>query len=684
MRRWRPATVGVARCSLAFTLLCVLLAAATPQASAAGATGSGGSAPAPPVVHRTAPAQVKAVVPGELPQDPSAFTTVIRARDYAGQDVSVADVLSHVPGVQVRRFGGAGHLAEISIRGSTASQVVVLLDGIRINSAQSGAVDLSTIPFSILDRIEIQRGGGSVQAGSGAVGGVVNLVTRRAAAAPETRARVSGGSFGTVSGSLQATRLIAGNEVVAAYDGFHTDGNFRFRRPEIRFGGTSIVPEPDPLTRVNDESDRQAGLLRVGRDLGESLHASLSDLVSYTSRGEPGLDSGTDAVGGQQLFAHQRFVRNLAVLSLDGGAREHGLGGGLRLYHRLEWTRFQDPQPRLGPSIRTDDRNGALGARFGLHGETSLLGVRQRGSLRLSFRRDGLVSDELPTVSRRTWGAVLQDDAGIGEGRLRVIPALRMDHSNDFGTEWLPRVGVLARPLPWLTLKANLERSYRLPDFDELYLPNKGFIRGNPGLEPEKATNLDAGFEVGLQRLGPLRDVRLQAAWFRNDVHQSIVWVLVSPFTVAPLNSGSATIEGVESALSFGLTPWARVSASYTWLDARVDASGSPLPGRAPEEASLRLELGPASGAIRLTSEVRYTGRIPVSFGGATSISPRTVVDAGLSVDLAAIHFLHVPAGLHHLTLFVDGRNLGDASVRDALFFPQPGRSLLFGAEVRF
>ena len=103
--------------------------------------------------------------PPERPDDPTAFTRVIEVEDYAGEDKQLEDLLESTPGVFVRRFGGPGEPSEVSIRGSSGSQVVVLLDGVRLNSAQSGTVDLSTIPLDLIERIEVTRGGGAVESG---------------------------------------------------------------------------------------------------------------------------------------------------------------------------------------------------------------------------------------------------------------------------------------------------------------------------------------------------------------------------------------------------------------------------------------------------------------------------------------------------------------------------------------
>ena len=118
---------------------------------------------------------------GELSEsadDPSAFATVIDARALDDRFATVEEVLDQVPGVRVRRFGGIGSYSTASIRGSKSEQVLILLDGVRLNSAQLGSVDLSTIPLRQVDRIEVLRGGGSARFGSDAESGVISITTR--------------------------------------------------------------------------------------------------------------------------------------------------------------------------------------------------------------------------------------------------------------------------------------------------------------------------------------------------------------------------------------------------------------------------------------------------------------------------------------------------------------------------
>src|SRR3989338_3493475 len=108
-----------------------------------------------------------------------ASTTVIRPEKYEKQFKTIPEVLEETPGITVRQAGGLGQLSTVSIRGSSAEQVAVFLDGVRLNTAAGGAVDFSTLPLNQLEKIEVIRGAGAHRFGSGSVGGVILLHTKK-------------------------------------------------------------------------------------------------------------------------------------------------------------------------------------------------------------------------------------------------------------------------------------------------------------------------------------------------------------------------------------------------------------------------------------------------------------------------------------------------------------------------
>lgn len=682
--------------------VCILL----PPLRAFGETGEDEASPR----RRLPTARVTAVRPAELPEAPSSFATVIEADDHVGEEETVAGLLDDTVGVQVRSFGGPGQQSEISIRGSTGQQVIVLLDGVRLNTAQSGTVDLSTIPLAIVERIEVSRGGGGTQAGSGAIGGVINIVTKRPSGEPRSSASVSGGSFGTWQGSVSHSNRAGPVDYGASYTGFKTEGDWDFQSVEIRAAGQPPI-ESVELERVNNEVESHSALFQLGGNLAPGLRLSGSDHVYFVSRGQPGPD--TDPVapdGGQSRTAHERLARNVARVKLDADGWEP-LPDSARLESSISYlferSRFREPEPDSGQPIETRQRNRSGGWRTLAEIEYESLGVEHLAAFAFDVRYDSLSTsdsnaspEEEGFHNRWTTAVTVRDEIGFSKGRLRVVPSVRWDYTDDFGSEWIPHVGLIATPLPWLRFKANGERSYRVPDFDELFLPDKGFIRGNPSLRAERAWNADVGVELGFEKVWFVEDLRLQVAYFYQDIENSIVFQRISTTTVAPTNTNDATVQGVELAGSFGLFDWVELSANWTHQDAELERPqlpsqpglfppilqfpGTALPGQADDEYVLRAQVGPPSGLFKIVAERRYTSKIHISFADVPTLSSRTVYDLSGSLDLAQLWRPDSSWFPGKLIASVAVTNLSDESVRDSVGFPQPGRALNFGLEARW
>lgn len=632
-----------------------------------------GAGATPPGIEQPAPAAVvEADAPADEPHDPTAFTQVIEVDDHAGEGRQIADLIEQTPGVFVRRFGGPGEASEVSIRGSSGSQVVVLLDGVRLNSAQSGTVDLSTIPLDLIERIEVTRGGGSVQTGSDAIGGVVNLVTKRADARPRTRVSGAIGPFDTWSGAFTQTGRIGPLEAVAGYDHFETDGDWEFE--PIHVSGS--VDDNASVERINNRAERHGGLLKLGADVGDRARVELSDQIFHASEGVPGLDLPSGgAQRGQSQLGHRRRTRNVA--QLRGLYATGRVETELRGFHRFERNRFRDVYGL--ETFDTDDRDTSLGGRADAAVTLGSGPVTLRPALGAELRRDALDAHAAPDRDRRVLGLFLQGELSLWDGRLAVVPALRFDETQGFGTEWLPRAGLLAAPLPWLELRANAERSYRVPNFDELYVSERT-VRGNPALDPEEAWNYDAGLRLGVAPGGLLRSARLEAVYFQNDIDNTIVFQPRLDVVVAT-NVPDARVRGVELSARIELAHGVALGGSWTRLDSEVRRTGGPLPGRPEDELDLRAEIAPWDGFVSLVGELQHTGEIPANEGGTLRISERTTLDASIAVQLHRVLRLGERTGLSGLLLSVVGTNLTDRAVRDALFFPQPGRIVMLRLE---
>ncbi len=669
-------------------LLALALALPGLRARTAGAQEARGGA-APDGARPRAEARVRALPTAELPGDPSSFASVIETDDYRGEAKTAADLLSDTVGVQVRRFGGPGQASEISIRGSTGQQVVILLDGVRLNSAQTGSVDLSTIPIDLVERIEVSRGGGSAQVGSDAIGGVVNIVTRRPTAEPRTQVAFYGGSFDTYGGSASHSRSIGeGGGLALGYEGFTTDGDWDFQTAEVQ---TELVTIPSrEEERINNDAESHSALLRYSQELPAGWRMTLTEQPFFLSRGRPGL------ANVQNPDARERRTRNVAAL---GFVKDDWLEGDLstdvRVSHRYEKVRFRDPDPPSpGTPIDGNDINRAGGGRVLAEWDVATGWLGHLATGRVELRRDDLDSREFGDRDRWVVGVFAQDELSVWDGRAALVPGLRFDYTEGEGTEWVPRAGARVEPWPWLRFKANVEKAYRVPNYDERFF-NLGSLRGNPNLDPEESFDWDVGLEIGLADWGPIGELRLEAVYFDRDIDNSIVFQLVDPNTVAATNTDDASVEGVELAGHLTLFGWVELSGNYTRqdtdndgdpVDAEIATGGSkrPLPGRAKDEWSLRAAVGPPSRAWRIAGEQHHTSRIPVSASGKTKVNARTTYDASLVLDVVKLSPWTIPWSPESALFSVVATNFTDRSVRDALGFPQPGRSITFRGELRW
>ncbi|MCH2185773.1 TonB-dependent receptor, partial [Myxococcota bacterium] len=297
------------------------------------------------------------------------------------------------------------------------------------------------------------------------------------------------------------------------------------------------------------------------------------------------------------------------------------------------------------------------------------------------FRRDILTDADEDNQSRNLGGLATEFEASWFADRIAVVPGIRMEWVEGFGETWLPTLGLMLAPLPWLRIKGNLQKTFRAPSFDELYLPDQGFIRGNPNLQPERARNADAGVVVSVAQLGPMSDLRLEGGVFLQEVDDSILWVSVGPGIIAPYNTGQARVRGYEISLSFAWTRFLSIIANHTGQDAILESTGRPLPGRAQSESLVRVRIG-EKGRWKLIGEMNRTGPIPVSPSGAIVLPERIVWSASAALNCAEIFPVGWRPPVEALWLYATLNNISDVAVRDALFFPQPGRNGYLGAQI--
>ncbi|HEX3765175.1 MAG TPA: TonB-dependent receptor [Kofleriaceae bacterium] len=616
-------------------------------------------------------------------EDEAASASVITADRAARSAETMADLLDAVPGVTVLRLGGLAAPALLSLRGSTWEQVSVYLDGVNLNVASGGGVDLSTLPIGDVARVEVYRGVTPIAYGGSAIGGVVAVETRR----PETSGatlEAGGGSFGTWLGGATVALVGDGYGVYAGLHALGTAGDFTF----LDDRGTAFDPSDDQtVARRNNQSRELDSALRGYLTLPGGRELSVLALGFARDQGLPGYPKFATT---QSRLATERGVASLAYQSRD----ELGPTSALRaqLYGYGLEQRLRDPLGEL-VSARTDarDRTFALGAI-----------ARARWApadwlapaLLLDARRESFTPVDLTTgahggMSTRMTGVAGAETAlRIAALDLAILPSLRLETSRDvdagrdsFGhfvapgppiTRALPiaRLGITQSPADGVTLRANLGHYNRLPTFLELY-GNTGFVRGNRDLEPEHGTTADLGGALAWTR-GRAR-LATDAAAFAVLSDQLIEFQQSASGVARARNIGSARVLGVESSaeLSYGI---ARLHAQATLTDARDESASAAshdkrLPYRPRMHVAVRPELrGIAVGAVELGGYVDLdaTSGNYVDAANLIPLRGRTRLGAGasLGLDRGRVRFI------------VSADNLTGAQESDLLAYPLPGRAL--------
>ena len=625
-------------------------------------------------VYELRPVVVRSSRIRQTEQDPSSFATVIETKQFASQFRPTEDLLSRTPGISIKRYGGLGQFSTVSIRGSSSEQVLVLLDGVRLNTGQGGSdafggVDLSSIPLDAVERIEITRGGGTTIYGSDAIGGVVNIITKRPTERPELSASVTYGSLDTAKASLTGRGKKAWLAYLVSFTHLRSDGDFGYETPEIRNQGTVVLPSEE-RTRINNAFYSDNLLTKAECSITKELTLTVDNDFFYTDRGQPG------TVFDVRENAWQHLLRNLTNIRLEKKqflfpeADIH-----LTLYNVYDRSHFVDPTPSLGiQPIDTVRRDYSFGLQPGASLFSKTWGMEHLVSFLGGLDHEQLYvetpsSENAETSPDRTsYNWHLQDEIVVLDGRFSLTPAVRYEESTDFGHHWTGKIGAVAKPLKWLHLKSNYENSFRKPNFSELYYPDEGWIRGNPDLNPEKARNFDAGAGLDLPRFF------FETSYFRNWIDESILWLPVSFYTVAPVNTGPVDSWGVEVDTEY--RPWDPLflSANYTYLNATAEETGQQLNGRPRHTVNAKASLQGKRGEVY--TELQYLSDIPLHYTSSSrlAVDGRAIADLGATLNLLSFSYLDRLNWFRKWTLTLEVKNVGDVSAYDAQNFPLPGR----------
>ena len=548
------------------------LIAATMTLAVTASLTAAGQSPPPPTPATLEPVAVTASRQSQPIAEVLADLTVIGPEEIARAGVqSLSELLQRQPGVEIVQNGGPGAVSGVFLRGANRGQTLVLVDGVRIGSSSAGSTTLEAIPLDQIERIEVLRGPASSLYGADAIGGVIQVFTRRGGGAVAGNASAGYGTYGTwdVKGGVGGSAGPVSFAVQAAAkesNGFNAIAN-----------PANFLYNPDPDGYANQSVSANAGVaFAPGQEARAQYFRSRLD---NQFDGGPGYDDRTITVAESwQAVSRNRlasfWVSQLsAAQGTDDSRTQTGYGD-----FPFETTQRQYTwQNELALPL------GALTAGY--------------------ERREERVATNagFATTARDT-------DSVFGIYQLRVgaqaVQAnLRHDDSSQYGGETTGAIAYSYRPAPAWRLTAGYSTGFKAPSFNDLYYPDFS----NPDLVPETSRNVEGGVYWSGAALGAVVEARAIA--YRNQIRELIVFQCDATFNCAPHNVDRATLDGVTLGVDLRADGGATLTASLDLQSPEDDRTGALLPRRARQHGALALgyPVGPVRVGLEvLASSLRY------------------------------------------------------------------------------
>ena len=504
---------------------------------------------------------------------------------------SLPELLTTIPGVSMTTTGGRGATTSMFIRGANSNHSLVLVDGQRISSATVGTTSFEHIPLEQIDHIEVLRGPASSLYGADAIGGVIQIFTRKGdAGKPAPSFSFGAGSYGTTTGSV-------------SYGGNSGDTRFNIGGGWERAHGPSSVkaptgsftdifnPDKDPYNNTNVAAhvmQRIAPGVEIGGDYLETSivkHSDATNCDPFFTVCTANFDNRLH----QTLRSYSAFTTNQLTDDWKSSLRIGRSDDQMR-----NWS--LDPVAALV----TIDHFDTAQNQFNWQNDFATRYGRVMAAA--EWRKEEVdTSKALVANSRTTKALVVGYQGRFGQHDLQA--SARIDDIERIGTA---KSGSLAYGYHFdngLSAHASMGRAFHAPTFNDLYWPVDpiNFFQGNPNLRPERAFNR----EIGLRYDTTYTTTNL--TFFYNKVTDLLNYVpsFVAPFTGQDENLNGATLRGASLNHTLRIEDWT-LRANYDFLSARDDASGHFLQRRVPHGGLL--EVRREFNQFDLGAQVTYVG----------------------------------------------------------------------------
>lgn len=566
----------------------------------------------------------------------SSVSVITAAEIELRQYSFVLDALEAAPGVTVNQNGSFGGVASVRIRGAATGQTLVLIDGVEMGdpSGVNLAFNFATLDPNDIERIEVLRGPQSTLYGSDAIGGVVNIITKRGSGPFSANAFLEGGSFATVRGGATVSGQAGKFDYRVSGSGIYTDG---ISKADRRDGNT----EKDGYDNLTFSTNLG---VQVTEDIRLSGFARYSD--SRTEFDSFGVVTGVQ--DGDEVNKTEELVlgANLDVSLFEG--------------------RFEN---RFGVGYMDIDRRNFNNGAFSFGAEGSRLAFDYQGTVQIvddTVLVFGAETEEIRIDNERTDDNITTDSFyGLIQTVLfdafSVSGGVRHDDHETFGGVTTFRVtGAYDIEETGTIIRATWGEGFKAPSPFQLTF----FCCGAPGPAVDLQPETSKGWEVGIEQ--PLWDdtASIQVTYFKQNTKNLIDFANGQYFNLDRTRS-----QGVEVIVAVKPTDWLDVTANYTFIDA-VDQTT--------DVRQLRVPRHSAQAEITVTPTAQATVSLGITYNGK-ELDSRGIVDDWVRVDLRGSYQV-----TDAVQVYARIENLFDEQYQEVFGYGTPGISGFAGVRGRF
>lgn len=617
----------------------------------------------------------------EKSDQPESFTTVIKINEN-DETKNLAEVLSECSEIFIKDTGGEAGVSTVSIRGSSSKNVLIMIDGTPVNTAGNSSFDISMIPASSVGKIEIIRGGEAALYGPGAMGGVINIVTKKSYQ-NFTKYTISSIFNRSLQNIISTGFIVDFFDLFCSYEYKYDQGDFEY----FDNNGTEFNEDDDTLgNRKHNSAEKTSFLLKQNFFLPRQIKTGYS--FYYNEK--------NNEIAGPLTFENHFKNAYLSSRLLNIGYNL-GLGnispyftGDFFINYKNDSYQYSNPQEYGGSSYESERslnyiRHKAQFQLFAVpYNIISIIGEISYEKMDEFNFEEFSSQKKLIQPERLEASVILRDEFLIVDERIGIVPTLRFQYNSDLEEKFhfLWNAGLFFKPFKGFKIKLNGFHAFRNPDFNEMYYSYGQYV-GNPDLKPEISYGGDAGLHYEHKLFF------LEFVLFCTYYKDLIMYLLSYGFVYKPMNIGNSLSFGGECRLHLHIIKNLNVQFSYTInylndLDVLKKGILRQLPGQPFQTLVSNIEINlPFKNLINnISAQFKFEDSILITNSASKFIPPKLNIDAAWKFTIKDIKILNFKSLAY--SFFFNANNILNIHTTDIRNYPLEGFSLEIGSSIAF